>query len=295
MPNQCEYCLIKFTRKSSLTRHYDRCRAKSQKDLTEKICNEILNKNLSVNNHTEQYNEKYIENIILKHKLELQQKDLEMKDFKIGLLEKQIEKTESTDIFHQKVIETSAKNVGDLIKTNMKALTFLNTYHTGAKQLQNFEVEYPDPYAVYAQDGIKYDGEGYDINGEYYEKDEYIVEKTLLLQKTGDTVKFYANLMEKIYKNIEYPHLQSYWASDAERNNFIVFQQATDEISRWFTDKDGLIITSKVITPLLNFTVDVLRKRLTELDLEQKRENDRKNKNFNKIMSIVRKKELLAE
>jgi hypothetical protein len=106
---------------------------------------------------------------------------------------------------------------------------------------------------------------------------------------TEDTIKFYANLMEKIYKNEKYPELQAYWSSDTVRNHYTFRQKHTDNLTQWHSDKNGLIITSKVITPLLKFTVEVLRKRLSELNEKQK-----KLKEFNSIMAIVRKQELIT-
>jgi hypothetical protein len=265
-PLQCSYCLKTFVRKDSIPRHLLSCASKLAKDNEEKF------------------------NMILKQKeLEL---EVKMQKKEIEMMYKQMEDIKDDKQFQQKVIACNTKNLDGALKVSMNALTFLNKYHTDTPQLENFEDDFKDPYVVYVEEDMDYDGDCYIINDEFIDKDDYIVDKIITLQLNNDVVKFFAMLMIRTYKNEKYPHLQAYWANDTTRNNYSVRQKYGNDVVKWFPDKDGKIIISKVINPMLKFTVAVLRKRLSLLNSQV--EEKKNNKDLDGLISLVKKQELIT-
>lgn len=265
--NLCKYCGTKYVQKSSLTRHLLRCKIREQTDTIEKIK--------------------------LQYELEKKDYEIKMRDLEIKLIKQVNEKHEEHNMFQKKVIASNSINLNGALKVSMNAMTFLNKYYNDTPPLKTFEEEFANPYQVYEEDGVvTYENDMYIIDGVSIEKDKYIVDKIMLLEINNDGVKFFAGLIESIYKNNKYPHLQAYWSKDTSRNNFTYREKITDGIVRWSPDQDGRIITSKVITPLLRFTVDVVRKELQRLALEV--EQKRKDNDLETLVYIVKKQELIA-
>ena len=81
------------------------------------------------------------------------------------------------------------------------------------------------------------------------------------------------------------PSFQLIW------NNYTVREIVGNDV-KWFPDQDGRIIINKVITPLLNFTVSVVRKGVEKLaeEIEEKK----KNKDIDCLMSILKKQSTLT-
>jgi hypothetical protein len=181
-----------FTQKRSLTRHLNNCKKKTQMDMQE----------------------------FMKIKYES-----EIKDLRIQMLEKHVEKTAETEQFHKKVIECGNNNVDKLIETNMRALTFLNTCYTQGPCLESFDVNFKDPYTFYIDSNnikMTYDGTNYILDGKEIPKDDYIIKLIINLFNKGEDVKFFVNKIIEYYKNDKFPELQAMWSSDSYRNNYNV-------------------------------------------------------------------------
>lgn len=267
---ECEYCKKTFTRQYSLMRHYSTCQIKKEKDMEKKI------------------KEKYE----IEYKIKELEFKLKQKEKDVDTMSKQIEEMKENEQFHKSMIASESNNLNGALQVSMSAITFLEKYHTETPPLKTFEEEFANPYQVYEQEGVKYENDGYIVNGVKIDKDKYIVDKMELLEQNEDTVKFFAWLMESIYRNHKYPHLQAYWAKDTARNNYSVRETVAGNIVIWSDDKDGKIIINKVITPLLKFTEAVLRKELNKLAKNvniKKQERD-----INGMLILIKKQEILT-
>jgi hypothetical protein len=256
---QCQHCMKIFARKDSLPRHLSVCKIKREMDIKEKYELEL--------------------------KLQLQEKDIKH-------MKKQIEELKEDKEFQNKVIASESNNLNGALQVNMNTLNFLKTYHTDTPPLKTFSQEFADPYKVYEQKGIKYVNDGYIENGVKIEKDKYITDKMIFLEESGNTVKFFASLMESIYRNKKYPHLQAYWAKDTTRYNYSVRIMLDNNTAIWSEDKDGSIIIDKVVSPLLLFTEEVLKKELVKLSNQVEIKN--KEKDISGLMPILKRQGVIA-
>jgi hypothetical protein len=280
-PLQCEYCMRVFARKDNVMRHVTICPVKKHKE-QEKIVDSTIRV-------------KELEHELEKTRMKAEYEKLELKlkheqELKNTIVQK-VDEIKGDKEFQQKMLACGSMNLDSALKVSMNAITYLNKYHTDTPPLKNFNDEFNDPFIVYAEGNVSYDGKYYIIDDAYIDKEQYIIDKILVLEENDDTVRFFAWLMEKIYKNEKYPHLQAYWAKDTTRNNYTVREIVGNDV-KWFPDQDGRIIINKVITPLLNFTVSVVRKGVEKLaeEIEEKK----KNKDIDCLVSILKKQSTLT-
>lgn len=265
--NQCIKCNTVFAYRSGLSKHKKKCSIESTLD-------------------------KNIECIKLKYEtdLQIQKKDYEIKlrDLKIQMLEKHLENKTESEQFHQKIIDSTNKNMDGLIQTNMRTLTFLNKFYSNGPCLESFDVNFKDQYTFYinTKDPImKYDGENFIISNKIVQKDDYIVDLIVKIYDLKTEVKYYINKIIEYYKNDKFPELQAMWSNDSVRNNYSVRIRITDNISGWHVDKSGLIATEKILDPLFEFTCNILKKGLAKF----KKEMNELNGDMDEIMPIIRK------
>jgi hypothetical protein len=261
-----------FARKDNVIRHVTICPVKKQKEQENSINNIIRVKELEFK----------LENLELKLKHE--------QELKNTIVQK-VDEIKGDKEFQQKMLACGSMNLDSALKVSMSAITYLNKYHTDTPPLKNFNDEFKDPFIVYAEGNITYDGKYYIVDDEYIDREQYIIEKILVLEENCDTVRFFAWLMEKIYKNEKYPHLQAYWAKDTTRNNYTVREIIGNDV-KWYPDQEGRIIINKVITPLLNFTASVVRKGVEKLaeEIEEKK----KERDLDRLVSILKKQSTLT-
>ena len=262
--HECQYCFDTYDKKYDLYKHLQVCEAKKINDMNEQIK--------------------------LKYELQIDKLKYESQidKLKIEMLEKQAEKTAENEQFHKKVIECGNNNVDKLIETNMRALTFLNTFYDKGPCLENFNVNFKDPYLFYKDTfnpNMLYDGENYIINGKKIPKDEYIIDLIIHIFNINDDIKYYVNKIIEYYKNDKFPDLQAMWSSDSYRINYNVRIKVSDTVSKWHVDKSGLIATEKILDPMFEFTCNILRKGL----LTFKKEMDECENNVDDMMPYVRK------
>jgi hypothetical protein len=263
--NQCTYCMVIFSTKSSLLRHYDRCKVKKQKEQDEKI-------------------QQQLEIERLKCQLELQKKDTEM-------LKKQYETIHDSDEFHKKVIACNTKNIDNLIETNMRALTFLNTFYRDGPCLKYFTDEFKDQYTFYKDSKnpkFLYDGENFIVNGKVTQKDDYITQLAIDLYNLDTVVKYYVNKIIEYYKNDKFPELQAMWVGDTERLGYNIRVETVGSNKKsWYQDKGGIQVVEMIIDPMFNFTCNILNKSL--IKLKEELAEVTKEKELDLMMPLVRR------
>ena len=263
----CKYCGKKYMHETSLYRHNRKCSKKGNEDVE---------------------NSDNVETIKLQYELQLQKKENEMNELRIKFLEKEIEKRDETDKFHQKVIAYNSKNIDNLIQNNMRALTFLNTFYSHGPCLENFATNFKDQYAFYVNSkdvNMAYDGEKFIIDGNPVSRDEYVINLVINLYNLNTDVKFYVNKIIEYYKNDKFPELQAMWVSDKDRINYNIRLNIAGNTPRWHVDKNGLIVIEKILDPMFEFTCSILRKGLLTL----KSELDEVQGNPDLMMPLIKK------
>jgi hypothetical protein len=160
-PLQCEYCMRVFARKDNVIRHVTICPVKKQKEQENSINNIIRVKELEFK----------LENLELKLKHE--------QELKNTIVQK-VDEIKGDKEFQQKMLACGSMNLDSALKVSMSAITYLNKYHTDTPPLKNFTDEFKDPFIVYAEGDIRYDGEYYIVDDEYINREQYIIDKILV-------------------------------------------------------------------------------------------------------------------
>lgn len=252
----CKYCNNCYVQLSGLNKHLKKCSKKTEIEKEEKIL-QICNAKLQA---------------------ELEKKDFEMKlilkEKELEMLKEQISTMKEDKQFNNKLIECNTINMNGMIKTNMSALNFLNTNFKNNPCLESFDKEFEDPYLFYLDKKdteVTYDGESFKYKNNEKPKDEYVADKVLDLHKGHNLVNYYCDKITEYYKHENNPYKQSCWSTDSARNNFTVCEENPDKSKGWRADKKGLIMTKKIIKPLLDFTVNVVQLKINLLKKKLKK------------------------
>jgi hypothetical protein len=230
---------------------------------------------------------------IQKKEIEIQKKETEFQKKENEFLKTQINTMTQDKQFTNKMLECNTINMNGMIKTNMSALNFLNTNFKNNPCLESFDKEFTDPYIFYLDkkdNDITYDGEHFIYEEEEKNKEEYLADKIMELQEQNSIVNYYCGKIEEHYRHYDNPEKQSCWANDSARNNFTVCEEKADKSKGWHPDKKGLIMTKKIIKPLLNFTVNVVQLKLNNMKRKIK-----KLTSLPKITAMSKQANLLAD
>jgi hypothetical protein len=244
-----------------------------------KFCDVIYNKSGNLNRHYK----------VCALRNDSKTQILEMENQKI---KEELETLKQDKQYNQNLNVANTHNINGLIQINMKTLTFLNTYFNNAPALQDFSHYFKDMYAFFIDykkfpqientNNILFDGK--EVN-----KDDYISDKIIFLQQENNIVKYFSDKIIEHFRNKDFPELQSYWSSDTFRNNYNIRTEYKN-VSTWHTDKQGLIISEKILEPLLDFVTDITSAKLMSLA-----EKNKKEKELHKKMPIVKKQQTLTE
>jgi hypothetical protein len=298
---QCEKCNLKFSDKSNLARHKKRCKFDCKnKDMLESINNNICplcksqyTKKSGLVRHMNncKSKEKVKETDIILEKV--MQKIEKMETHQTQIINEQWNQIKKERQYSHQMSVANACNMNGLIESNMKAMTFLEKFHTNTPQLEDFSKDFEDPYLFYIDYSQHPIIEG--TNKILYNKktemtkDEYISDLILFLQETKELVKYYTERIIVFYKNDKEPQRQAVWNVDTSRHNYTVSLKYNDKVE-WHKDKQGHITTEKILRPLLEFTVNIIRNKIEALYKELTT-----TKNTTSMMDIVKKQQLLSE
>jgi hypothetical protein len=319
----CSVCKTQFQHKSSLSRHKKNCKLTGVITITNNnlldtficpLCKITSSRKSSLLKHMNLCSIKYKENIeveTLKNELKtIKDENKTIKDENKHI--KEINTLLSQEMNHNKQMAIAGacnmngliQGNNGLIETNMRAMTFLNKFVQDAPPLQNFNVEFKDPYIFY----IDYDKhkkikeedtkktENNKNNILYFDedkmtKDDYVVDNIIFLQKTKQTVKYIVDRLLYFYKREE-PVKQSIWNIDIYRYNFTYSLKSGDKVI-WQSDKQGQITTEKILNPLLEFTCGIIENNKQNMKLELDRLV--KEKKTNQMSEHVKNMECLAD
>ena len=251
---------------------------KDDKNIICNLCNTSFSHNSSLSRH--------------KKKCIISEYEKKIRDIEFQKIKEELETLKQEKQYNQNLNVANTHNINGLIQINMKTLTFLNTYFNNAPALQDFSHYFKDMYAFFIDykkfpqientNNILFDGK--EVN-----KDDYISDKIIFLQQENNIVKYFSDKIIEHFRNKDFPELQSYWSSDTFRNNYNIRTEYKN-VSTWHTDKQGLIISEKILEPLLDFVTDITSAKLMSLA-----EKNKKEKELHKKMPIVKKQQTLTE
>lgn len=132
-------------------------------------------------------------------------------------------------------IDNSIKTITDNSVKNVSVITYLNNNYTDAKPLKMLKSK--DVTKMFS---------GEDIGN-------YSIEEIITFQQSKYMLdEFLGDVIIKKFTNTTNPKQQQIWISDVARLKFIVRGITNKDQSAWHPDKKGIILTDKIITPMLD-------------------------------------------
>jgi hypothetical protein len=238
----CQKCNAEYKVKSSFYAHKKKCQ-----NSINNFENEIFEKPINSKILTESNSED--ENI----KIQLLKKDLENEKIKNELelermknqIEKEKVKSEKEKVKMLKdVIKNSNKTTDTALKITSKtlsALKYANEHFKDAPALMPIE---------------NYNIMNYDLNDE--EDKKKLMEDLLFYYKKNSLHTIFGKHIISEYKKDDVNE-QSLHTTDTSRMNYIVKTTRNDNLTKWYQDKNGVIICSNIIDKLINYHIDIIK------------------------------------
>ena len=245
----CTMCDTKFNSRPNMYRHRKHvCMVKQHQEEENKNIKHITE---NLKNIEHKYNElEKIYTIALKEIAYLKDTIEELKPFKTGYMNVMEKSFETTNKVMEINSETTKINAESTIKS-LSTAKYISKYLTQAQPLKYEKKEIVGL--------LEYN------NSKKYKPVDYVI-YNYTLKKLDEWI---GNIIIKVYRK-ENPFDQNIWVTDNSRFSYVIFDvidDASGKKSEWITDKSGVKITEKIITPTLN-----LLKKMLELYLDETRD-----------------------
>ncbi len=264
---ECIYCLKNFKKKSNYSDHIK----------TLKHNEIILNK---LNDLKKQNIELHKENILLKTENIYKSKELENYKNSIEKLNKdndsvKLEKIELLSKFNEqqnevlnKILDSNNNNRIEKYDKNVSSLTYANTHFSNAPPL--FKI-----------DNFRINDYDYNIK----EEKEKLLNIIMNYHENKILHKLLGDHIIKFYKKTDQTQ-QSFHSTDCSRLTYIV-KELIEDVNKWIQDKNGIIISNKIIKPLIDKCVELLMEFQTKLTQELIIDMDKIDKRIYSILDII--------
>lgn len=267
---KCEKCEAEYIVRSSYYAHRKKC---------QNNCNNLEKIN----------NSKLQDPVEHNIKIQLLKKDLEnekiRKDLEIEKIKNQHEKEKVKML--KDIIKNSNKTTDTALKITSKtisALKYANEHFKDAPALIPIE---------------NYNMMNYDLNDE--EDKKKLMEDILFYYKKNSLHTIFGKHIISEYKKDDVNE-QSLHTTDTSRMNYIIKTKKDDNLTKWYQDKNGVIICSNIIDKLINYHIDIIKwyhqQLVQELSLDPIRPNtsvQNKVVNISNLLNDIESGELKKE
>jgi hypothetical protein len=240
----CENCNYTTTKKSDYNKHLlsNKHKENSQKQYTCKECKKIYKVKSSYYYHIKKCNNNNLDEYDMK--TEFFKMKYEMEKLKNTYNESLINSEKEKVKILQEVVNNTTKTTAKALKITDKtisAIKYANEHFKNAPELlpiNNFNML------------------NYDLNDE---EDKKLLLETLLYHYRKNSVhKVFGDHIVSIYKKDNITD-QSMHTTDTSRMNYIVKIAKDNNNAKWYTDKNGLVISDVIIEKLINHYVELLK------------------------------------
>lgn len=273
---ECLYCLKKFKKKSNYSDHIKT--VKHNEIILEKL-NEFKKQNIDLHK----------ENILLKTENIYKSKELDNYKNSVEKLNKdneqiKLEKIELLSKFNEQQNEVMNKILDKNINNsnnNKDKLLYDKEKEKSISSLTYANIHFANAPPLFKIDNFRINDYDYNIKEEKEKLLNMIMnyhENKILYKLLGDhIIKFYKKTDQK---------QQSFHSTDCSRLTYIV-KELIENVNKWIQDKNGIIISNKIIKPLIDKCVELLMEFQTKLTQELIIDLDNIDKRIYSILDII--------